>query len=271
MPPIQLRHSKRSAGKVDIMKINDAGLTFLEALTKRSKTDTLILHHAEASHASVTDIHAWHQARGWSGIGYHYYVRKDGSIWHGRPEDTVGAHAGSTNGYNSHSIGICFEGDYMREIMPDAQLAAGRALIADVEGRYQGKLNILKHGDVTSTDCPGKLFPMEALKHYEEDEDMVKPIRLEIDGKEYTVDAIEKDGANYVKLRAFEQAGYEISFDAAKKLPAILAPDTRAVEVFGSDAATRLQARAGLAPETVAYLLRYAYGEELVRKLAEMK
>ena len=60
----------------------------------------------------------------WAGIGYHYYITKDGTIWASRPDCTVGAHA---SGGNSDSIGICFEGDYDVEgTMPDAQKKTGK-------------------------------------------------------------------------------------------------------------------------------------------------
>lgn len=48
-----------------------------------------------------------HLRRGGSGAGYHYYIRKDGSIKSLRPVDKSGAHA---RGYNAHSIGVCYEG-----------------------------------------------------------------------------------------------------------------------------------------------------------------
>ncbi len=59
----------------------------------------------------VEEIHQWHQAQGWSGIGYHYVIRRDGSIERGRPINYVGAHA-KTNGHNENSIGVSFVGGY---------------------------------------------------------------------------------------------------------------------------------------------------------------
>lgn len=98
--------------------INNANLIF-KPLTRRRKTDMIILHHAAGS-GPVEAVHAYHQnIQGWSGIGYHLYVRRDGSIWRGRPLDTVGAHAGGN--YNSHTIGICAEGNFERETMSEAQ------------------------------------------------------------------------------------------------------------------------------------------------------
>ena len=101
------------------MKIIDANLPRNGNFTRRSATDEVILHHAEASSATVWDINQWHLDNGWVGIGYHYYIRKDGSIYRGRPEWAVGAHA---TGHNDRSIGICCEGAYMTETMPAAQL-----------------------------------------------------------------------------------------------------------------------------------------------------
>lgn len=95
------------------MNIVETNLSF-SALSKRSKTNRAILHHAEAKTCSAADIHSWHKNNGWAGIGYHFVVHKDGTIERGRPEDTIGAHASNNN---SDSIGICFEGDFMTETM----------------------------------------------------------------------------------------------------------------------------------------------------------
>lgn len=48
-----------------------------------------------------------HLQRGFKGIGYHFYVTKDGVLHHTRPMGVVGAHA---LGFNLHSLGICYEG-----------------------------------------------------------------------------------------------------------------------------------------------------------------
>lgn len=56
---------------------------------------------------SINDIRRWHLERGWSDVGYHYYIRLSGEIEHGRPINIKGAHV---RGRNSKSIGVCFEG-----------------------------------------------------------------------------------------------------------------------------------------------------------------
>lgn len=60
------------------------------------------------------EIRAWHKARGWSDIGYHYVIRRDGSLEMGRDRDgdgnvleETGAHA---YGHNVETIGICLVG-----------------------------------------------------------------------------------------------------------------------------------------------------------------
>lgn len=56
---------------------------------------------------TVDDIRAWHKARGWSDIGYHYVVYLDGSLHEGRDVDVSGAHC---KGHNSTSVGIAYVG-----------------------------------------------------------------------------------------------------------------------------------------------------------------
>lgn len=128
-------------------------------LENRSSTKRIILHHAEAKSCTAADIHRWHLDNGWSGIGYHFFVRKDGTVYRGRPEDAVGAHA---YGANSDSIGICFEGNFEQEIMPEVQAKSGYELVKMLKARY----NISKvqaHRDVGSTNCPGKNFPIKMV------------------------------------------------------------------------------------------------------------
>ena len=148
------------------MKVIEANLPRNGNFTRRSKTDEVILHHAEASSATVWDINQWHLDNGWVGIGYHYYIRKDGSIYRGRPEWAVGAHA---TGHNDRSIGICCEGAYMTETMPAAQLASLKALLRDIMGRY-GTMPLRRHRDVNATSCPGDNFPWAEAQDYMKEE-----------------------------------------------------------------------------------------------------
>jgi len=144
--------------------INDAKLVFDGDLDIRKSTKDIIIHHQGAdAPQSVQQIHAYYLNRtddNYLGIGYHYYIRKDGGIWRGRPENTVGAHS---KNHNTDSIGICFEGNYQKEtVMPAVQFNSGVELLRNILGRYPG-LAIKKHKDYNATDCPGQYFPFDKM------------------------------------------------------------------------------------------------------------
>ena len=146
------------------MEIIDTDFQWAHALTRRVVTDTIVLHHA-AANGSAEAVHQSHLARGWAGIAYHYYVRKDGSVYRGRPEWAVGGH---TSGHNWRTLGICFEGNFEAEEMGAAQLRAGRELIADIRARWGG-LSVAGHRDLGATACPGRNFPLEDMLKKEDE------------------------------------------------------------------------------------------------------
>lgn len=55
----------------------------------------------------VDEINAMHIARGWNGIGYHFVIRRDGSVERGRSIYKTGA---GVFGFNRNNIHICYEG-----------------------------------------------------------------------------------------------------------------------------------------------------------------
>ncbi|MDO5557581.1 MAG: N-acetylmuramoyl-L-alanine amidase [Clostridia bacterium] len=125
----------------------------------RKGTERIIVHHADSSNCTLEQIHGWHKDKGWCGIGYHFFIRKNGEIYRGRPEDTVGAHAKDSN---FNSIGICFEGAYETEEMPSEQLEAGKQLIKYIEDKYKIE-KVQMHKEVNNTSCPGAKFPFEKI------------------------------------------------------------------------------------------------------------
>lgn len=58
------------------MQIIETNLPTNGSFSRRNKTDEIILHHAEASRASVEEVNRWHLERGWTGIGYHLLGRE---------------------------------------------------------------------------------------------------------------------------------------------------------------------------------------------------
>ena len=147
------------------MEIKEVKYDWTGSLAKRSTIDMIVLHHADAKSCSAKQIHWWHICRGYSGIGYHYFVNKKGEVYKGRPDNVIGAHA---KGYNSTSIGICFEGAFTKETMPKAQVQAGKELVAYLKKKYNIS-KVKKHKDLMATDCPGSLFPFEEIVGQEEE------------------------------------------------------------------------------------------------------
>lgn len=135
------------------MDIIESKLNFGK-LETRKKTTYIILHHAAHSNCTVQDIHKWHINKLWSGIGYHFFITKDGIIYRGRPENAVGAHC---KGYNYNSIGICVQGNYMNDIMPKIQSNAVSNLCKMLSQKYKIK-KIYLHRELSKTNCPGINF-----------------------------------------------------------------------------------------------------------------
>ena len=133
-------------------------------LTSRSATDYIALHHAEAAKCTAEQVDSWHKANGWAGIGYHFFVRKNGEIYRGRPIWSLGAHV---QGKNNVSVGVCAEGDYASadKTMPTAQKKALKELVTYLKGMYPSA-KIVGHGEIGNSDCPGRYYPLDEMKSY---------------------------------------------------------------------------------------------------------
>ena len=69
----------------------------------------LVVHCSDSPHRGDTaaDVHRWHTAKGWSGIGYHAVIQEDGTIEQGRPLYWQGAHV---KGHNRDTLGVMLFG-----------------------------------------------------------------------------------------------------------------------------------------------------------------
>lgn len=76
----------------------------------RRKIDYIAVHCTatpEGQDLTVAQIKAEHLKRGFSDVGYHYIIYRDGTVNLGRDVNIAGAHV---TDYNSHSIGIAYVG-----------------------------------------------------------------------------------------------------------------------------------------------------------------
>ena len=79
-------------------------------MDKREKTDIIVIHCTQTPKdmdIDVDKVTQWHKERGFVTIGYHYLIKRDGTLQVGRDEDVVGAHAVQVNGT---SIGVALAG-----------------------------------------------------------------------------------------------------------------------------------------------------------------
>lgn len=120
----------------------------------------IVIHCSASSITGQTAamIRAWHVQRGWKDIGYHAFIRFDGSVEWGRDWDVIGAHC---QGANSDSIGICLAGLTLRDFQ-NCQFDALKRLLTLLKRAYptatiHGHSELDQHGKT----CP--VFKMDQL------------------------------------------------------------------------------------------------------------
>ena len=113
----------------------------------------------DETYAKVNEIRRWHvEERGWSDIGSHYIVDRDGTVATGRPVSKTGAH---TKGHNANSIGVSLVGgqggtanDVFGDNFTQAQDNALRTLIAGLKREYPSIEKISGHNQYAAKACP---------------------------------------------------------------------------------------------------------------------
>ena len=107
---------------------------------------------------SVEQLRHDHKARGFYDIGYHFYIRKDGTMTQHRKLLEVGAHA---RPYNRCSIGICYEGGLDEQGKPcNTMTTEQETRLIDLFRNLKilfPKAKIVGHRDLSGTtpkECP---------------------------------------------------------------------------------------------------------------------
>ena len=127
----------------------------------------LIVHCSattEGKDYSVDTIRQWHLQRGFSDIGYHYVIYRDGSIHIGRDESIIGAHC---TGHNTNSIGVCYiggcasDGKTPKDTRTTEQKQSLVKLLKELKTKYP-QASIHGHRDFSSKACPS----FDATKEY---------------------------------------------------------------------------------------------------------
>lgn len=139
----------------------------------RPETTHLVFHTAAwPGDPSRDDIDRAHRDQGWAGIGYHYVIRKDGSVEVGEDERRKGAHC-RDSGMNAKAVGVCFSGHHgddfhsvTGEPWTAAQREAWHTLAADLCRRFQIPVDrVIGHREAGARKaCPGDRIDCDAVR-----------------------------------------------------------------------------------------------------------
>lgn len=121
---------------------------------KPARAVSRVFVHCSASdrpeHDSAAVIERWHKEKGWAGIGYHYFIRKNGALELGRDLSKIPA---AQEGHNTGTIAICLHG-LERDNFTDAQFDTLRILCAQINHAYKGAVTFHGHCEVAKKACP---------------------------------------------------------------------------------------------------------------------
>ena len=140
------------------MNINKVNLRVNGTLSGTNNPNKIIIHHP-VFNGSIEALNEMMITMGYTMIGYNFYVRKDGTVWEGRPCNVQGANC---TGQNSQSIGVCCEGNFDVDIMGDAQYNALVELCKYLMDKYKIS-EVGPHSKYLATGCPGKNFPIDRV------------------------------------------------------------------------------------------------------------
>lgn len=124
----------------------------------RDRTDAIFVHCSATKPSQdigVDTIRMWHKQQGWLDVGYHFIIKRDGTVEEGRPVDVVGSHV---KDWNSRSVGVCLvggindKGQFEANFTP-AQMNVLRAKLAALKSLYP-QADIKAHHDVAPKACP---------------------------------------------------------------------------------------------------------------------
>ena len=117
------------------------------------RVDRVFLHCSASdnpSHDNVKTIRRWHKERGFSDIGYHFFIHKNGKISVGRPIDKIPA---AQYKHNTGTIAICLHG-LKKEKFTQAQFKAVQSLCQEINSAYFSNISFHGHKEVSAKACP---------------------------------------------------------------------------------------------------------------------
>lgn len=135
----------------------------------RTETNYIVIHcSATRADQEITADHIrrWHvDDNGWSDIGYHWVIERDGKLQYGRHAQARGAHV---RGHNHESIGICLVGGIDQHGNPEDNFTPEQWLVLEMlievlQVRYPAA-QVVGHYYFT----PYKTCPNFVVEHWQE-------------------------------------------------------------------------------------------------------
>ncbi|QFR42360.1 lysozyme [Pantoea phage vB_PagP-SK1] len=125
---------------------------------QRTETTLLIVHCAAtppSMNIGLREIRQWHKEKGWLDVGYHFIIRRDGTIEDGRDVGAIGAHC---EGKNYTSVGVCLVGGVDAAGKPQAnftpqQMQALKDVLAGLKVEYP-EATVHGHREFAAKACP---------------------------------------------------------------------------------------------------------------------
>ena len=117
--------------------------------------DRVFLHCTASSydhHDDIEVVSAWHLGRGWSDVGYHFMIHKDGSISAGRDIERTPA---AQKGHNKGTIAIAMHGGQdAKDDFSTKQIVTLREFCEQIRAAYDGDIPFHGHSEVVIRACP---------------------------------------------------------------------------------------------------------------------
>lgn len=119
---------------------------------------------ATSDQVDAAEIRRWHRAKGWRDIGYHYVIKRDGTLEKGRPDNQPGAHEPKIN---RNSLSVCLVGgsppigsaEHKKGLgennFTDAQWATLQRIVTELSAKHPNA-EVIGHRDVPGVRkaCP---------------------------------------------------------------------------------------------------------------------
>lgn len=131
-------------------------------IRKNDKPSNVTVYSSEKDNCSLEELETIDKSLNRLTFSGHFYIRTNGQILRGRPLDSIGEYAynaDNTVNLNYNNIGVCLEGDFNSNFLPDIQKFSLYKLFEYLKGIYGQDIRMLYLRELDFKNNPGILFP----------------------------------------------------------------------------------------------------------------